>query len=191
MAGPYGALRLGDNVFLDARVLAGSSNNEISPYLTYTDPFDSQRWLAAVRISGRWNWNRISVTPSAEYIHFSDRSSSYTDSNGIVIVSQRIAIDRLVFGPEFHASTTLRNGSIVDFRLATKGLWDITPLNMKSLSGTGSEEKRSEFHARLDLGVSVTTNFGVSAGVTVGMEGLGGDGFHSLSVTGKIKVPLD
>ena len=48
MAGPYATLRLSENVFLQARGAWGRSSNFVSPFLTYTDTFDSERWLVSV-----------------------------------------------------------------------------------------------------------------------------------------------
>ncbi|NOU05522.1 MAG: DUF11 domain-containing protein [Hyphomicrobiaceae bacterium] len=190
LAGPYAAMRLGESIYFDARLLKGSSDNAVAPDLTYQDNFSSERWLAAARISGRWNWNGLSVTPSVEYVHFADKSSSYVDTKGITIGSQRVDISRLIFGPEFRHTLPMRDDYSINFHVAAKGLWDLNPLFLKSLDGINSGEKRSDFHARVDLGVAVQSQSGISAGVGVGLEGLGGDGYSSRSVTGTLKIPL-
>ena len=42
MAGPYATIRLTEQMFLQARAAWGRSSNEVSPFLTYTDSFDSR-----------------------------------------------------------------------------------------------------------------------------------------------------
>ena len=52
-------------------------------------------------------------------------------------------------------------------------------------------ERRSDFHVRFDAGTSLNLKSGVSADINLGYEGLGGDGFSSRSVTGRLKIPLN
>lgn len=74
---------------------------------------------------------------------------------------------------------------------AVKGLWDANPLALKALDGVGDAVPRSELHARFDLGATLYNKSGISADVSLGYEGLGGDGYSSKSVTGRLKVPLN
>ncbi len=191
MVGPYAAMKLGSNMFLDARVLRGSSSNEISPYLTYTDEFSSQRWLAAARLSGRWSWNNVSLTPSIEYVHFSDRSSGYVSSAGMQIDAQKVTINRLIFGPEVRYVTELDRNTSLGLHFSAKGLWDANPLALRSLDGISTPDRRSDLHARFDLGATITSKSGVSLDLGVGYEGLGRDGYSSRSATGRLKIPLN
>ncbi|MEI9901093.1 MAG: autotransporter domain-containing protein [Hyphomicrobium sp.] len=48
MAGPYATVRLSEERILEARAAWGQSYNEVSPFLTYTDEFDTNRWLVFV-----------------------------------------------------------------------------------------------------------------------------------------------
>ena len=43
MIGPYATARLSENVFLQGRAAWGLSNNIVSPFLTYSDEFRSER----------------------------------------------------------------------------------------------------------------------------------------------------
>jgi len=51
---PHVTVRLTDSVFWQARAAWGKSSNEVSPFLTYTDRFDTIRWLASSTLIGRW-----------------------------------------------------------------------------------------------------------------------------------------
>src|SRR5690606_3433867 len=52
MFGPYAAVRFADSIVLDGKVLWGRSTNAISPFLTYTDTFTTERLLATMRLGG-------------------------------------------------------------------------------------------------------------------------------------------
>ena len=52
MAGPYISFKLAPNILFDARGAWGQSDNEISPLGTYTDSFDTDRWLAKANLTG-------------------------------------------------------------------------------------------------------------------------------------------
>lgn len=193
MAGPYAAARLGDYLYFDTSFLWGTSENEVSPFLTYTDEFTTERWLATARLSGRWEWNGVAIAPAIEYVHFTDESSGYTDATGISIASQRVDIDRLIFGPEFRYGLPVRGSGIesAEFNLAIKGLWDFDPLSFKDLNGAPVDETWSELHARFDLGVTLRSQSGVSSCLGIGFEGLGGDGFSATSINGNVRIPLN
>ena len=77
------------------------------------------------------------------------------------------------------------------FHLSVKGLWDANPIALKSLEGVGADERRSHLHARFDIGATIYNKSGISADVSLGYEGLGGDGYSSKSVTGRLKIPLN
>jgi len=47
--------RLSDNVFFQGRAAWGRSTNDISPFQTDTDAFDTERWLATGTLKGRCN----------------------------------------------------------------------------------------------------------------------------------------
>src|SRR5436190_8464156 len=85
MAGPYATVRLSDNVFLQGRAAWGRSSNEVSPYMTYADEFQSERWLVSSTLTGRWRYGPWQLRPSASLTYMEDVAKSYTDSLGVVI----------------------------------------------------------------------------------------------------------
>ena len=44
---------------------------------------------------------------------------------------------------------------------------------------------------RFDLGATIYSKSGISAEIGVGFEGLGGDGYSSKSINGRLKIPLN
>lgn len=66
MVGPYATLRLTDNLlFWQARTAWGRSSNEVSPFLTYTDKFETDGWLVSSTLTGRWGIGPWVLRPSA------------------------------------------------------------------------------------------------------------------------------
>ena len=45
LVGPYATLRLSENIFGNVRAAWGESDNKVSPTMTFTDDFDTTRWL--------------------------------------------------------------------------------------------------------------------------------------------------
>ena len=64
-------------------------------------------------------------------------------------------------------------------------------MSLYALNGIGPDERRSDLHARFDLGVTAQTKAGPSVGVGASFEGLGGDGYKSRSAYGTVRVPLN
>jgi hypothetical protein len=58
-------LRLSDNLSLHGRAAWGRSSNEVSPFPTYTDSFETTRWLATASLIGGWHFGGLQVQPSA------------------------------------------------------------------------------------------------------------------------------
>jgi Autotransporter beta-domain len=52
MVGPYVSARLDQNLFFDWRAAWGRSDNSVNPFGTYTDNFDTSRWLTTARWRG-------------------------------------------------------------------------------------------------------------------------------------------
>lgn len=191
MAGPYSALRLAPNLFLDGRILWGYSSNEVAPYLKAVDSFETERMLAAIRLSGQWIWNNFKLMPSIEFVHFDDKSAAYVNQDGLAIGSQRVVIDRMIFGPELRYSSHLSNDLTIDYHVGFKGLWDLSPLSLQALDEGAMAERRSSLHGRVDLGVSLQNDGGPTIGVGASLEGLGGDGYSARSTYGTLRIPLN
>ena len=77
MVGPYATLRLTDNLlFWQARTAWGRSSNEVSPFLTYTDKFETDGWLVSSTLTGRWGIGPWVLRPSASVAYIEDVSKS-------------------------------------------------------------------------------------------------------------------
>lgn len=85
MAGAYVEFKLSDDLILDLKGLWGKSSNEIGPFLTYTDTFETTRWLVSARLTGSWKSGNWHFSPRAEIVGYQDRQHGGSE------VSQRRA----------------------------------------------------------------------------------------------------
>ncbi|MEL7047982.1 MAG: choice-of-anchor D domain-containing protein, partial [Pseudomonadota bacterium] len=170
MVGPYVVARLNDNAIFEGRFGWGESENDISPFNTYTDTFDTERWFAKAQVTGQFDMGGwMLLSPHVAFLHFSEKQKAYTDSNNISIPSQRIDLGRLTFGPEVSSSYKTPDGTTVSGHLGIKGIWDFAAPQLRDL----------------DTGLAADANQGVrarvGAGATIGLSNgwnLLGDGFY-------------
>ncbi|RVV96979.1 choice-of-anchor D domain-containing protein, partial [Mesobaculum littorinae] len=102
LAGPYLAFKLPDRpLYLQHYVLYGRTYNEISPFGTYTDDFETERFLVHAELTGEYERERMTWYPSLAASYTSDRQLDYTDSLGNDIDSQRIELGSLALGLDF------------------------------------------------------------------------------------------
>ena len=81
MVGPYIAGKFSDqNLFYEARVAYGQSDNDISPLGTFTDSFDTKRWLASGKLSGQYEVSDLTIRPEIRISWYEETQEAYTDS---------------------------------------------------------------------------------------------------------------
>ncbi len=99
LAGPYVTARLQENLYLDARVAGGASDNDVTPTGAYTDNFKSTRWLADVSLSGVFTHDQWTLRPNAALSWLADKQKSYTGTLGDTIPGQTVSQGQFRFGP--------------------------------------------------------------------------------------------
>ena len=191
MAGPYAALKLGKGVMFDMRVLGGVSHNTISPYATYSDAFSTKRWLAAARLSGRWNLGAYYVMPSVEYVHYVDQSKAYVDALGAEIDSQRTAVDQFVFGPTIGFQSRIMDDRVTLMSFVeAKGRWDMSPSGNTVVAQDGNMVRQSQLRGSLGVGFAMRDERGKALSLRSTYNGFSTDGVKSVSLMGQISVPF-
>ena len=171
MAGPYVSARLLQNLFFDARAAWGTSTNQINPFGTYTDGFETDRWLAHAQFTGNWHNKNFRVTPSLGFTYVAENQHSYTDSLGFGIPAQTVALGRLSFGPEFAYRWKGSNDTVYEPQLSITGQWDLIKPDGGSIGGV--PVLTDDFHARLEAGVMIHSPRGVSMRAVGSYDGLG------------------
>lgn len=100
--GPYLLVRAPDQpLYFDLRILAGQSDNRVSPIGTYTDSFSSDRLLARAKVAGELQYGNVTYIPNMILSHTTDDQSSYMDGNGNFIPSQDVWLTEFSFGLDF------------------------------------------------------------------------------------------
>ncbi len=190
MAGPYIVARLSSNLIFDARGAWGRSDNEVSPFQTYTDDFEGERWLVRSRLTGAFKFGDLHVAPHVGVIYFEEEQKAYTDSNGNLIGAQTVELGRLTFGPKFSTSFTRTDGTTIAPFIAVQGIWDFKRTDQvdidTGLAVTGTDKVR----ARAEAGLSVQLPQGLSITGEGFYDGIGADGYNAYGGSVKVGVPF-
>lgn len=113
MVGPYFAAKMAEQpLYFEGRLLYGQTKNKLTPIGTYTDSFETKRWLAQLRAEGEIQQETITWIPLLDFTHTRDRSKSYTDSLGNVIGSQSVALTQLTSGLDFRMPLQSDTGTL-------------------------------------------------------------------------------
>ncbi len=192
MIGPYAEFRLTRNLIFDVKGLWGRSTNEISPFLTYTDEFETDRWLASARLTGSWRYFNWHFTPTAEVIGYRDKQKAYTDSNGILIPGQTISFGRVIIGPEISYRFTHRSKSVIEPKFGVKGVWTFTQSDGVSVTGPISDIDLDRFRLRLEAGLTfMHAASGTRIELSASQDGLGGDQLDATTGRVEVTIPLN
>lgn len=189
LAGPYVTLKLSDNIMFDARGAWGQSDNDISPFGTYTDSFDTDRWLAKANLTGNWYAGALRISPSVGVIYVEETQHAYVDSLGFTIDSQSVHIGRLTFGPEFGYAIQSSDGTIIEPHVSFTGMWDFDKDSTATVGGLTTS--RDDFRVKVEGGLMVRATDGLSARATVSYDGIGSDDLNAWGGQLWLSVPLN
>jgi hypothetical protein len=187
LAGPYVVGRLGGNLYWQARGAWGTSDNNVTPFGTYTDDFQTTRWLASGKVEGRFYAGNWRFSPRAGLIYFEESQHSYVDSNGLTIPSQVVSLGRATFGPEVGYQMALSDGGYFEPSLGMSGIWDFDE-DAKGLAGivSGPEELR----ARVTGGFTFRSGEGLGFRASGFYDGIGDSEFEAYGGKLKLVVPI-
>ncbi len=189
MVGPYIAGQLpGHSVFYEARAAWGQSNNEVSPDGTYTDDFETTRWLVSAKIAGAYAFGNTTIRPEARISWFEETQESYTDSNSQFIPEQTISLGEVRFGPSISHSITLDDGTLIQPSMGVSGVWNFGLEETNASQGFALGD--NDLRARLDGGISTTSPTGLILAVSGHYDGIGVDDYDNYGGTAKVTVPL-
>lgn len=189
LIGPYLSFRMTENLFFYTRAAWGESSNDISPFGTYVDNFKTQRWLVRGRLSGSWNWDNWSFTPSVSAAYIEDKAKSYVDSNNLVIPGQTIALGQLKFDPRVGYTYRTSDGTYIKTGISLQALWNFTQKNGAVAAGNIAGGNDVRGRAKVDL--NVRTRNGVTVGLEGTYDGIGAKNFDAVGGSVKVRVPLN
>ena len=155
MIGPYIAGQFKDqNLFYEASIRYGQSDNTISPIGTYTDSFDTTRWMASGKLSGQYKYGDITIRPEASVTWYEETQEAYTDSLSNAISETTVSLGEFRFGPSFEQTMTLDNGTIFTPSFGLAGVYNFDLNDNAASQGTtlGDDQLR----ARISAGFAAT-----------------------------------
>jgi hypothetical protein len=169
LIGPYFVARYG-GVDVDARLLGGRTDNEISPVGTYRDSFATERVLAMINLSGEIERGTATLRPLFGWYYLDDRSDAYIDALANPVAAQRVRLSQVKAALDW----TMPVGEVgLEFNGGVASLFTA------ETGGNGSIEGA---RGRIDLGLrrqgvgALDFDFGVYA------DGLGQSGFEAYGV---------
>ncbi|MEO0771976.1 MAG: autotransporter domain-containing protein [Pseudomonadota bacterium] len=189
MVGPYVTARLKENLYFDGRVAAGTSKNDISPFGTYTDEFDTFRWMASAEFIGDFKAGDWTIRPATSLSYFEEKQYGYVDGANVFIPSQTVAVGQFRLGPTFvHTYVSpegVRYGSTFGFD-AIYNFSNTSGATVTNPSSAASDGWRGRVQAGVD--------FGLGGGATMNvMSSYDGIGRSSLNIWGlslEVNVPI-
>lgn len=156
LIGPFVTARLHDNLYLDARVAWGKSDNDISPFGTYKDSFDSERWLASAALLGDFSYGTWRITPEVRLNYFEDESKAYVDSLNVEIPSVQSVVGELEFGSRIDYQISLDNKRLFSPYIILKGIRTFkNKSTVSNLVNATPNTNETGFRARTELGFSL------------------------------------
>jgi hypothetical protein len=189
MIGPYIAGRIaGTKLSYEARAAWGQSDNNVSPLGTYTDDFETERWLASFKLKGNYKLDTITFRPSVSVSYFEEEQKSYTDSLTNKIPSQTISLGEVRFGPEFIQDIALADGSLLQPSIGVSGIWNFGV--DEGANTQGYALGNNDLRARVDAGFSLTNPNGMVFSASAFYDGLGIEDYESMGGKVRLSVPI-
>ena len=182
MVGPYVTARLQENLYLDARVAGGKSDNDVTPVGTYTDSFSSTRWLADISLTGEFTQGRWTIRPNAGLSWLADKQNAYTNTLGDIIPSQTVSQGQLKFGPTISTQFLGSDGWRYEPTLTFDAIY-----SHANTSGGGDflgadSGLEDGWRARIAPGISMTGPDGTRLSLSGTYDGIGQSGYEAWGI---------
>lgn len=113
MVGPYAVVKAPEHpLYLEARLLYGKTDNTVAPFGTYEDQFETERFLAQVKVSGSFTHDELAISPFLDLSHTSDNQKGYTDGLGNLIQHQSITLQQMAIGFDVARHWATKSGDL-------------------------------------------------------------------------------
>lgn len=188
MVGPYLGVRLTETVFADARLGWGKVSNTISPFGFYTDSFESTRLQASARLTGQWQYDALTLRPSAEVVYYTEKQAAYTSVIDLPMEANRIALGRLSFGPEVAYRFQGENGDFVEPFAGIRGVWDFASVGVTTPGGGALPIEG--VRGRVEAGGTLGNAAGLLLRASGAYDGIGDAHYRAYEGRATLVVPL-
>jgi outer membrane autotransporter protein len=163
----------------------------VSPYGTYTDDFNTRRWLASANLVGHWTFGSWQLRPSASVAMIEDTSAAYVDSLGVTIPGIEVSLGQFKAGPEVSYRYVLPSGTVIEPRLGAHLIWNFDASALPvDLGGTLTGPEGVRGRVELGLGMKLFDCVMIDLGLAYDGIGTGGD-FSAVTGKANVRVPLN
>jgi outer membrane autotransporter protein len=193
MAGPYATVRVSDNVFWQSRFAWGRSSNEISPFMTYTDTFQTTRWLTSSTLAGRWEFGAWSIKPSASVSYMEDVSKGYADTFGALIPVVRSSLGQAKVGPEVSYRYQPNGDVVLEPHAGVQIIWNFAGTTTADGFGVinGDGAGPLGVRGRAEVGLRATRMGGLGLDIAGSYDGIGVAGYNAFTGKATMRMPLN
>lgn len=191
LAGPYLVARLHDQAIFESRLAYGQSYNGVSPFNTYTDDFNTERFLAKAKITGKMDVSGINIAPHFGLLYFREEQGGYIDSLGITIPNETIEYGRVTFGPTISTEINFDNGATVSPHFELNGIWNFVAPERREIATGLTISSAEGLHARIETGLTFAFANGWNLRGHGFFDGIGKDDFGAYGSTVRLNIPLN
>ncbi|WP_160973681.1 autotransporter outer membrane beta-barrel domain-containing protein [Thalassovita mangrovi] len=190
MVGPYVTARLAPNLIFDGRFALGRSTNDISPFNTYTDTFETKRFLVDASLSGQYELkNNWIMSPNFAVSYIRENQLAYVDTLGVPIPSQKVWLGQLRVGPNFSRRIVMPGGDVWEPRFTVDAIYNFSDASGATLSSDATTESDG-LRARIEGGFNYTDRRGAQLSMSANYDGIGQSDYESYGLSVKVTVPL-
>ena len=176
LVGPYLSGRTKDQaLYYNAYVLYGQSSNDISPFGTFTDNFDTERLLVHGDLSGEMQHGAVTLFPTLSATYTSDTQEAYIDGLGNLIGKQTLEIGQVALALDFEAPL----GNNAPGWTINGGLQGSYNIVNGSGSAAISASDLEGARARVELGLAYDNGGGMYSEIVGFYDGIGASGYES------------
>lgn len=187
MVGPYVVHRVTDNLVVDGRAAVGQSSNEVSPFNSYVDKFDTNRWMLKGQVTGDFDVDDWTINPNLAVIYYSETQKAYADSYGIEIPDQDIALGRMTFGPRVSKTFSTKGKTTVSPHFGVKGIWDFEKAQVRNLT-SGRSSDTDTLRARAEGGINIGFSNGNRLSLDGFYDGVGASDYEAYGVKSTLSL---
>lgn len=185
MVGPYVTHKLDEDIYIDARAAWGQSDNTISPFGTYTDEFETSRFLLSGAATGEYDLSKdLMIRPELGLQYIEEKQKAYTDNLGSLIPSQSVDQGQVHLAPRVHYDLA-GEGDDWLFRpyVEAKGIYSFGD-NVEELLGSSTR-------LRLEGGMDILSRDGLRGSLAVFKDGIGADSYESHGLRASLSFSFD
>ncbi len=185
LVGPYAAARHpSQDLYFEAAILYGQTQNRIKPFNTYEDTFKTDRWLFRGAVTGEVVFEDLSLFPNLKLTHTTDRQRANTDSLSNEISEQSISLTEISAGIDFNRPIAIDGGQIALVG-GISGIW-----SGSSGEGGSAGDIVPDYdggRAKLHLGMNFKDDNGFGASLSGFYDGIGAGDYYAYGASVSLK----